>query len=67
MVGSNQLSASKDKPKALVSTVYPLTIIAVLFFCFGLVTNLNDILIPHLKKACELKSDFQSSLVQFAF
>lgn len=67
MVGSNQLSALKDKPKALRNTVYPLTIIAVLFFCFGLVTNLNDILIPHLKKACELTSDFQSSLVQFAF
>ena len=67
MSGSNHLSASKDKPKALRNTVYPLTIIAVLFFCFGLVTNLNDILVAYLKKACELKSDFQSSLLQFAF
>lgn len=67
MVTTNELPASKDKPIALVNNVYPLTIIAVLFFCFGLVTNLNDILIPHLKKACELTSDFQSSLVQFAF
>jgi FHS family L-fucose permease-like MFS transporter len=28
--------------------------------------NINDILIPHLKRACQL-TDFQSSLVQSAF
>jgi FHS family L-fucose permease-like MFS transporter len=37
-----------------------------LFFIFGFVTNLNDILIPHLKRACQL-NDFQSAFVQFAF
>ena len=44
----------------------PLMIVITLFFTFGFVTNMNDILIPHLKRACEL-TDFQSSLVQFAF
>lgn len=43
-----------------------LFIISILFFLFGFITNLNDILIPHLKRACEL-SDFQSAFVQFAF
>jgi FHS family L-fucose permease-like MFS transporter len=43
-----------------------LAVLASLFFIWAVVTNVNDILIPHLKKACNL-SDFQSSLVQFAF
>ena len=43
-----------------------LFIISILFFLFGFITNLNDILIPHLKRACEL-NDFQSAFVQFAF
>lgn len=43
-----------------------LAVLASLFFIWAVVTNVNDILIPHLKKACDL-SDFQSSLVQFAF
>jgi MFS transporter, FHS family, L-fucose permease len=37
-----------------------------LFFLWALGVNLNDILIPHLKKAFRL-SDFQSSLIQSAF
>lgn len=43
-----------------------LSVLTSLFFIWAFVTNLNDILIPHLKKACEL-TDFQSSLVQSAF
>lgn len=43
-----------------------LAVLASLFFIWAVVTNVNDILIPHLKKACNL-TDFQSSLVQFAF
>ena len=43
-----------------------LAVLASLFFMWALITNANDILIPHLKKACDL-TDFQSSLVQFAF
>src|SRR5260370_16676905 len=37
-----------------------------LFFLWALGVNLNDILIPHLKKAFGL-SDFRSSLIQTAF
>ena len=44
----------------------PFIVITCLFFMWAVITNINDILIPHLKKACEL-TDFQSSLVQFAF
>ena len=46
--------------------VLPLTLITSLFFLWALGVNLNDVLIPHLKKAF-LLSDFQSSLIQSAF
>src|SRR5688572_29909543 len=41
-------------------------LIVSLFFLWGVANNLNDVLIPHLRKAF-LLSDFQSSLVQSAF
>lgn len=44
----------------------PLILITTLFFLWGFAHNLNPILIPHLKKACEL-SDFQSALIDSAF
>ncbi|TXI68595.1 MAG: sugar MFS transporter [Cyclobacteriaceae bacterium] len=44
-----------------------ITIIGVLFFIFGFVTWINGTLIPYLKIACELKTDFQSYLVATAF
>jgi FHS family L-fucose permease-like MFS transporter len=44
----------------------PLALIVTLFFLWGVANNLNDVLIPHLRKAFRL-SDFQSSLVQSAF
>ncbi|MFM7024161.1 MAG: L-fucose:H+ symporter permease [Flavobacteriales bacterium] len=44
----------------------PLIVVTNLFFIWAFVTNLNDVLIPYLKRACDL-SDFESSLVQFAF
>ncbi len=37
-----------------------------MFFLWGVANNLNDVLMPHLRKAFFL-SDFQSSLVQSAF
>ena len=37
-----------------------------LFFLFGAVTNFNGVLMPLLKDVCQL-SDFESSLVPFAF
>ncbi len=43
-----------------------LIIIGILFFIFGFVTWLNGILIPFLKKACEL-TDLQSYFVATAF
>jgi FHS family L-fucose permease-like MFS transporter len=46
--------------------IIPLCLITTLFFLWALGVNLNDILIPHLKKAFRL-TDLQSSLIQVAF
>src|SRR3984885_1360146 len=46
--------------------VVPLILVTTLFFLWAFGVNLNDILIPHLKKAFRL-SDFRSSLIQTAF
>lgn len=44
----------------------PLLVVMGLMFIWNLSRNINDVLIPHLKRACQL-TDFQSSLVQSAF
>lgn len=44
----------------------PLIIVTVLFFMWGLLTSLNDVLIPHLKSLYTL-SYTQAMLVQFCF
>src|ERR1700690_1099312 len=44
----------------------PLVLVTSLFFLWALGVNINDILIPHMKKAFGL-SDFRSSLIQSAF
>jgi FHS family L-fucose permease-like MFS transporter len=44
----------------------PLVIITLLFFMWGLLTSLNDVLIPHLKAVYTL-SYVQAMLVQFCF
>ncbi|HEV2699618.1 MAG TPA: L-fucose:H+ symporter permease, partial [Terriglobales bacterium] len=46
--------------------VRPLILVTTLFFLWALGVNLNDILIPHLKKVFNL-TDFRSSLIQTAF
>ncbi len=46
--------------------ILPLLLITSLFFLWALGVNLNDVLIPHLKKAFRL-TDLQSSLIQTAF
>src|SRR2546428_12862883 len=46
--------------------VAPLILVTTLFFLWALGVNLNDILIPHLKKVFNL-TDTRSSLIQFAF
>lgn len=48
------------------TVVVPLLVVMSLMFIWNLSRNINDILIPHLKRACEL-TDFQSSLIQSAF
>ncbi len=50
---------SKDKK------LFAVGLITSLFFVWGFALNLNPILIPHLKKACQL-TDLQSSLVDSA-
>lgn len=44
----------------------PLALITSLFFLWAFGVHLNDILIPHLKKAFHL-TDLKSSLIQVAF
>lgn len=44
----------------------PLIIVTILFFMWGLLTSLNDVLIPHLKSVYTL-TYAQSMLVQFCF
>lgn len=46
--------------------IVPLLIVMCLMFFWNMSRNINDILIPHLKRACQL-TDLQSSLVQSAF
>lgn len=46
--------------------VVPFVLVTSLFFLWAFGVNLNDVLVPHLKKALDL-SDFQSSLIQTAF
>lgn len=46
--------------------LFPFILITILFFLWGFAHNLNPILIPHLKKACQL-SDFESALIDSAF
>lgn len=43
-----------------------LVIVTLLFFMWGLITSLNDVLIPHLKAIYTL-SYFQAMLVQLCF
>ena len=43
----------------------PFILLTSLFFLWGFALNLNPILIPHLKKACQL-TDFQSALIDSA-
>jgi FHS family L-fucose permease-like MFS transporter len=60
------IAASRSVPVTERKYLLPLILITSLFFLWALGVNLNDVLIPHLKKAFRL-TDFQSSLVQSAF
>ena len=65
-IGPSHRNAMKTAPLTEKRFVIPLCLITTLFFLWALGVNLNDILIPHLKKAFSL-TDFQSSLIQSAF
>src|ERR1700761_775547 len=59
-------SAGTSAPLTERRFAVPFVLITSLFFLWALGVNLNDILIPHLKKAFRL-TDLQSSLIQSAF
>jgi MFS family permease len=61
-------SVPKAEPAPLTERRYllPFLLVISLFFLWAFGVNLNDILIPHLKRAFGL-TDFQSSFIQVAF
>ena len=61
MSSSNNLSMSKRH------YFVSLVMLGLLFFIFGLVSWVNSILVPYFKIACELQSEVQSYLANFAF
>src|ERR1700691_4013869 len=62
-VGSTSVSSSGD---TIENYRRPLAMVTTLFFMWGFLTSLNDILIPHLKSIFQLNYA-QVMLVQFAF
>ncbi|MGZ3777496.1 MAG: L-fucose:H+ symporter permease [Mucilaginibacter sp.] len=48
------------------NNLYAVALITSLFFLWGISLNLNSILVPHLKKACQL-TDLQSAFVDSAY
>ena len=62
--GSNFTAAGIEAVKKNKYLV-PFILVAFLFFLWGMVHNLDGILIPHLKKACEL-TNTQSTLIDVA-
>ncbi|MGA9392154.1 MAG: glucose/galactose MFS transporter, partial [Candidatus Sulfotelmatobacter sp.] len=60
---SRSTAVSPDTPS---SYKVPLAIVTTLFFMWGFLTCLNDILVPHLKSIFDLNYR-QVMLVQFAF
>jgi len=53
-------------PSTSTTNTGPLVIVTILFFMWGLLTSLNDVLIPHLKAIYTLNY-LQAMLVQFCF
>jgi MFS transporter, FHS family, L-fucose permease len=47
-------------------SLVPFVLVTSLFFLWGLTSNLLPVLIPHLKKACQL-TDFQSAFIDSAY
>ncbi|MGL1956627.1 MAG: sugar MFS transporter [Colwellia sp.] len=61
-----KIITKNNNKKQQTSYFLPLAILASLFFMWGLITSLNDILIPHLKALFSLNY-FQAMAVNFAF
>jgi MFS transporter, FHS family, L-fucose permease len=66
MEQSPNMPAGSVSPDTMRSNTAPLIIITSLFFMWGLLTSLNDVLIPHLKSIYTLNY-VQAMLVQFCF
>ena len=64
--GGNKPQASNSDRDSRSGTAGPFAAVTVLFFFWGFITVMNDVLIPFLKSSFEL-SYFQAGLVQFAF
>ena len=47
--------------------IFSLAMLGALYFVFGLVSWVNSILVPYFKVACELQSEVQGYLANFAF
>jgi fucose permease len=62
------IQASSEGPTGLSENArrVALTVVTALFFMWGFLTCLNDILIPHLKSVFELNY-VEASLIQFVF
>lgn len=56
-----------DLPPNNRNYIVSLILVGFLFFIFGLVSWVNSILVPYFRIACELQSEVQSYLVNFAF
>jgi len=63
---SGAAEAVRSKEQVVKSYAGPLAIVTTLFFMWGFLTCLNDILIPHLKSIFDLNYA-QTMLIQFAF
>ncbi|MTV37964.1 L-fucose:H+ symporter permease [Duganella radicis] len=62
----SQAAPVAGSPAHTGSNTGPLVIVTILFFMWGLLTSLNDVLIPHLKAVYTL-TYVQAMLVQFCF
>ena len=62
----SQPAGLRSNAGPLQATTGPLVIVTILFFMWGLLTSLNDVLIPHLKSVYTLNY-MEAMLVQFCF
>ncbi len=62
------MATAKPTPVTPPASSYPaaLAVMTTLFFMWGFLTELNDVLVPHLKSIFDLNY-FQAMLIQFAF